>query len=38
MLLVLLSLLFTAAAARAGLVLHRLWKALPRSNCDFGLY
>jgi hypothetical protein len=38
MLILLLSLPLIAAATRAALLLHRLWKALPRSNRDFGLH
>lgn len=38
MLTALLSLPLIAAAAFAGLTLHRLWKVLPRSNRDFGLH
>jgi hypothetical protein len=38
MLIAILSIALIAAASRAGLLLHRLWKTLPRSNRDFGLY
>lgn len=38
MLIVLLSVFLFAAAIRAARVLYRLWKAVPRSNLDFGLY
>lgn len=36
MLFALLSVLVLAAAGRAAWSLHRIWKALPRRNADFG--
>ena len=38
MLIVLLSLPAIVLATRAGLLLHRLCKTLPRSNRDFGMH
>ncbi len=37
MLIALLSLAVVAGAGRAAWLLHRLWRALPRSNRDFEL-
>ena len=38
MLFALLSLVVVAAAGRAGWLVARLWRRLPRSNADFGLF
>jgi len=38
MLIVLLSLPLLVVVTRGALLLHRLWKVLPRSNRDFGLH
>ena len=37
MLIALLSLAVLASAGRSVWLIHRLWRALPRSNRDFGL-
>ena len=37
MLIALLSLAVLASAGRGVWLIHRLWRALPRSNRDFGL-
>ena len=37
MLIVLLSVLATVAAARGVWLLHHLWRTLPRRNADFGM-
>jgi len=36
MLIIAVSFVGLAAAARAACWLHRLWRAVPRSNADFG--
>ena len=38
MLIAIVSVALIATASRAALLLHRLWKTLPRSNRDFSLY
>jgi len=38
MLIILFPLPLVLLATRAGLALRRLWRALPRSNRDFGMF
>ena len=38
MLIAVLSLAVIAAAGRGAWLLHRLWRAVPRRNADFGLF